>query len=134
MKIKLDTQKGKGLHTHLKPYEATILNEVWNAQEPINSGAVWRILDDKGIKTTPDARNTVSRASVILFLNQMVDDGVLDWKDGTGKGGHHRLYFPKISREKYPKYVVDQVVRGLIRTFPEDPLVLKIAELIELEA
>jgi hypothetical protein len=130
MKIKLDTQEGEGLHTHLKPYEATALNEIWNAQEPIGSGKVWRILDDKGIKTAPDARNTVSRASVILFLNSMVDDGVLNWKDGTGKGGHHRLYFPKVSREEYPKYVVEQVVEGLMRTFPEDPLVLKIAALI----
>ena len=60
----------------------------------------------------------------------MVDDGVLNWKDGTGKGGHHRLYFPKVSREEYPKYVVEQVVEGLMRTFPEDPLVLKIAALI----
>ena len=61
----------------------------------------------------------------------MVDAGVLDWNDATGKGGHHRLYFPKVSREEYPEYVVGEVVEGLRRTFPEDPLVLKIADLLE---
>jgi len=130
MKIKLDTIKGEGLGTHLRPYEATALNEVWDAQYPIGSGAVWQILKDKGIKTNPDARNTVSRASVIFFLNDLVDEGILNWNDATGKGGHHRLYYPKVSREKYPKYVVEQVMEALKRTFPEDPLIKKIIDIV----
>jgi hypothetical protein len=28
------------------------------------------------------------------------------------QGGHHRLYFPKVSREEYPQYVVKQVARA----------------------
>jgi len=131
LKIKLDTIKGEGLGTHLKPYEAAILNEVWDAQEPLGSGSVWQTLKNRGIRTNPDARNTVSRASVIFFLNDMVDDGVFDWKDATGKGGHHRLYFSKVSREEYPKYLVEQVMEALRRTFPDDPLVQKIKDVIE---
>ncbi|GAH38102.1 unnamed protein product, partial [marine sediment metagenome] len=33
MKIKLDTQKGEGLETHMRPYEAALLNEVWDVHE-----------------------------------------------------------------------------------------------------
>ena len=107
-----------------------LLNEVWNAEEPIGSGPAWRILNDKGIKVNPDARTSVSRATVIMFLDRMVDDGVLGYTEASGKGGYHKLYFPKVSREKYPEYVVKQIVEGLMRTFPRDPLVLKVAKLI----
>lgn len=135
MGLKLDTQNGEGLETHLRPYEAIALEEVWSAHErgesAIGSGAVWQILDEGGVKATPDARNTVSRASVIFFLNRMVDDGVLTYRDGTGKGGHHRLYYPRVSRAEYPGYVVKQVVGSLMRTFPDDPLILKLSELVE---
>ena len=130
MKIKLDTLKGEGLGTHLRLYEATVLNEVWDSPEPMGSGAVWQVLKDKGIRTNPDARNTVSQASVIFFLNDLVDEGVLDWNDATGKGGHHRLYYPKVSREDYPKYVVEQVLEGMRRTFPEDPLIQKVRDVV----
>ena len=36
----------------------------------------------------------MSRASVIFFLNDMVDDGILRYVSKTGKGGHHRVYYP----------------------------------------
>jgi len=42
----------------------------------------------------------VSRASVINFLNYMVDEGLLTYTVETGKGGHHRIYSPKDKTEK----------------------------------
>jgi len=77
------------------------------------------------IQTTSDKK---SRASVIFFLNDMVDEGVLDFDDRTGKGGHHRLYYPKMSRDEFAEYVVKQVAEALVRTFPENRLVQKIAK------
>ena len=35
---------------------------------------------------------TISRASIINFLNAMVDDGALGYTETTGKGGYRRIY------------------------------------------
>ncbi len=52
----------------------------------MNSGQAYRYLLDK-----PEKR---SRASVILFLNDMVDEGILEYEEKTGKGRYHRVYYP----------------------------------------
>lgn len=136
MEIKLDTKK-EGMETHMRPYEATALNVVWDAEKPIGSGKVWKNLAERGICATGKAQGSgrpVSRAAVIFFLNRMVDDGVFDFDDATGKGGHHRLYYPAVSREEYPEHVVNSVLKGLVRTFPGNLRIMKLAELaLELE-
>ena len=58
----------------------------------------------------------------------MVDEGVLDFHDRTGKGGHHRLYYPKMNREEFAKYAVKEIVGGLAKAFPKDQMVQKFAD------
>ena len=62
----------------------------------------------------------VSRASVIFFLNRMVDQGVLDYRTATGKGGYHRVYYPVMDERGYKKYLLKTVVESLMRDFPEE--------------
>jgi len=38
------------------------------------------------MKDHPDSK---SRASLIFFLNDMVEEGVLEYEEKTGKGGYH---------------------------------------------
>lgn len=123
MEIKLDTTK-EGLYTLFKPYQVMLLEHIWELNEDgkdsVGSGRAHEY-----IQTTSDKK---SRASVIFFLNDMVDEGVLDFDDETGKGGHHRMYYPKMSRGEFAEYVVKQVAEALGRTFPESRLVQKIAK------
>jgi len=123
MEIKLDTTK-EGLHTLFKPYQVRLLEYIWELNEEekdgVGSGRAYEY-----IQTTSDKK---SRASVIFFLNDMVDEGVLGFDDRTGKGGHHRLYYPKMSRSEFAEYVVKQVAETLGRTFPDSSLVRRIAK------
>jgi hypothetical protein len=64
----------------------------------------------------------VSRASIINFLNDMVDNNVLDYKEESGKGGYHRVYFPKLDNSGYKKYIARTVIESLWRDFPEETL------------
>jgi hypothetical protein len=86
---------------------------IWELNEresvPLTSGQLYNWLQDH-----PDSK---SRASVIFFLNDMVDEGVLDFEDRTGKGGHHKAYYPVMNREQFGQYVVDTITKKLSEDF-----------------
>lgn len=63
---------------------------------------------------------SISRASVIFFLNRMVDQGVLDYTSATGKGGYHRVYFPVMDERGYKKFLLKTMVESMRRDFPEE--------------
>jgi predicted transcriptional regulator len=63
---------------------------------------------------------SISRASVILFLSRMADQGVLDYRSATGKGGYHRIYYPIMDERGYKKHLLKTVVESLMRNFPEE--------------
>jgi len=83
MKFDLDE---KGLLTVLKPHQAALMRIVWSEGDVDSRTAYHRL------QKTPYA---MSRATVINFLNEMVDEGFLDYRETTGKGGHKRFYMPK---------------------------------------
>ena len=66
------------------------------------------------------ADKSISRASVIFFLNRMVDQGVLDYRSATGKGGHHRVYYPIMDERAYKKHLLKTIVDSMMRDFPEE--------------
>jgi predicted transcriptional regulator len=112
--MKFDVSE-KGLLTLFKPYQAELMEHIWKINNPgrvgITSGQAYNYLQDK-----PDSK---SRASVIFFLNDMVEEGVLDYEEESGKGGYHRVYYPKMNREQFAKYIVKKVTDKLKEVFPE---------------
>lgn len=106
----------EGLAKVLKDYQIEALRFVWeNGEEGATSREVCQHVNDvlKGIKT-------VSRASIINFLNAMVDEGVLSYKEESGKGGYHRVYSPKLTERGFKKHIARMVISSLIRGFPEE--------------
>jgi predicted transcriptional regulator len=63
---------------------------------------------------------TISRASIINFLNSLVDEGVLDYVERTGKGGYHRVYMPKLGETEFKKYLAETVITSLMKDFPAE--------------
>jgi predicted transcriptional regulator len=55
----------------------------------------------------------ISRASVIVFLNDMVEKRILEYESKSGKGGYHRVYYPKMTREEFRQYVTDLIMEKL---------------------
>jgi len=84
--MKFNTSK-KGLYSVFSPYKLESLRFLMDSKKGMGSGRVWEHL-----WTLPDKGVHMSRASIIFFLNDMVDDEICTWIDATGKGGHHRLY------------------------------------------
>ena len=106
--MKIDINKS-GLPMIFKSYQHHLLKYLWknvDTDKPIGSGKAHEF-----IQTTDDKK---SRASVIFFLNDMVDEGVLGWHDRTGKGGHHRLYYPLMNEKQFWKHVAHQVYAKVV--------------------
>ncbi len=113
--FKFDHEK-EGLSKTLKEYEEIALKHVWSiGEEGVGSGKIWAITNKR---LEPD--KTISRASVIFFLNRMFEQGVLNFRSRTGKGGHHRVYYPVLDERAYKKYLLKTIVQSFMRDFPEE--------------
>jgi hypothetical protein len=102
--IKIDLSK-TGLESCFKPYKVLMLEHAWanlTKEEPEGSGKLWLKVNE----LLPEGE-TKSRASVIFAANDFVDTSIWGFKDATGKGGHHRLYYPLISKEKFWEKVAE---------------------------
>ena len=69
-----------------------------------------------------DWMKTIStiRASVVNSLNDMVDNGILDYDEKTGKGGHHRVYSHKYSETQRKEHLASRLIRKLLKEFPDE--------------
>ncbi len=113
--FKFDHEK-EGLGKTLKEYEEVVLRHVWSiGEDGVGSGKIWAITNER-----LGSDKTISRASVIFFMNRMVDQGVLNYRNATGKGGHHRIYFPLLDEKGYKKHLLKTIVESLMRDFPEE--------------
>ena len=48
----------------------------------------------------------------------MVDEGILDYHERTGKGGYHRVYKPKLNESEFKQFLAKTVIESLIKDFP----------------
>jgi len=107
---------GERLAKVLRDYQIEALRIVWkNGDDGAISKVVWQHTNKalEGIRT-------ISRASIINFLNAMVDEGVLNFKEETCKGGTRRIYSPKLDKRGFKKHIAKTVITSLIRDFPEE--------------
>ena len=107
---------GEGLAKVLRDYQIEALKLVWTkGDKGAISKEVWQHTNEvlEGIRT-------ISRASIINFLNYMVDEGVLNYKEETCKGGYRRIYSPKLDERRFKKHIAKMVITSLIRDFPEE--------------
>ncbi len=113
--FKFDHSK-HGLRKTLKEYEEIALRYIWaQGEKGASTGRTW-----KAVKEALDPDKSISRASVILFLSRMADQGVLGYRSATGKGGHHRVYYPIMDERGYKKHLLKTVVESLMRDFPAE--------------
>jgi hypothetical protein len=48
----------------------------------------------------------------------MVEEGVLEYEEKSGKGGYHRIYYPKMNRGQFAQHVVETITKKLVEIFP----------------
>lgn len=104
------------LRTILKDYQESALRCIWSLDdgESASSRNVWIYAnkDLMGIRT-------ISRASIINFLNEMVDEGALDYKEESGKGGYRRIYSANYDEAGFKEYLAEKIISKLLGTWPE---------------
>jgi len=104
-----------GLRTVVKDYQEVALRYLWRLD---GAGASSR---DVWVNVNKDlmGMSTISRASIINFLNSMVDEGVLDYTETTGKGGHRRIYSAKYDEAGFKEFIAKKIISRLLETWPE---------------
>ena len=103
-----------GLAMFFKPYQVASLDIIWNSDENLSSRQVWEQVNEQ-------LTGTISRASIINFLNASVDNGFLDYVETTGKGGYRRLYSSKFTKPEAKTYLSKYVTERL-QTLKGDPV------------
>lgn len=118
--MKLDTERD-GLEAIFKPYQIKTLEILLRTPHEMGSGEVYRKLLSEGVD--------ISRASVIFFLNDLVDMGLAHFSLATGKGGYHRLYkLVTNERSELGIILADRFIYKLWEIFPDYP---RLTELIQ---
>ena len=113
--LTIDTSN-EGLAMVLKDYQEVALHYLWRLDgDGASSRDVWMQVNED-----LEGKRTISRASIINFLNSMVDEGVLNYTETTGKGGHRRIYSAKYNEAEFKEYVAKVVLNNLLRDFPEE--------------
>ena len=100
-----------GLRKTLREYEEIALRYIWSlGDDGAGAGKAWEHVN----KELGEGKS-ISRASIIFYLNRMVDEGVLGYRDATGKGGHHRIYITKLDESGYKKYIVRILLESVMK-------------------
>lgn len=95
----------KGLALVLKDYQEVAMNLLWKTDVGQSSRDVWVHVNEV-LKKNGGGRKDISRASIINFLNMMVDEGVLAFHEITGKGGHRRIYSADMTEEAFWSWLI----------------------------
>ncbi len=105
-----------GLSKVLREYQQEALRFIWKSEgEGLTSRAVFTHVNKR-----LDAGKSISRASIINFLNAMVEEGVLDYVEEMAKGGYRRVYSAKIDEADFKRSLAESFISSLMRDFPEE--------------
>ena len=104
-----------GLRKTLTEWEEIALRYIWSVGE---EGAISGLIS-KNVNEQLKPK-LISRTSIIFFMNRLVEQGVLSYREGTGKGGHHKIYYPLMDEEGYKKYLLKTMIESMRRDFPEE--------------
>ncbi len=108
--------KASGLSKVLREYQREALKFIWNSEGKRFTSRMVHSQVNKRL----DGGKSISRASIINFLNDMVDEGVLDYVEESGKGGYHRVYSAKLDEAGFKRSLAASFVSSLMKDFPEE--------------
>ncbi len=111
--LKFDPEKN-GLAKILRNYQIEALKSVWkNSEKGLTSREVYEYVNGK-------IDGSISRASIINFLKDMADEGVLDYEMHPGKGGMRPIYTSRMNESEFKTYVAQTMINSLLKDFPEE--------------
>ena len=116
MPLVIDPTKD-GFEKVLREYQIEALKLIWaNKGDGMTSREVYVAVNE-----VLGARS-VSRASIINFLNAMCDEGVLDFEEETCKGGMRRKYSTGLDESGFKVHIAEMVLKSLVVDFPDETI------------
>lgn len=117
MTLVIDPSKN-GLEKVLRDYQIEAMKLIWaHNGEGMTSREVY---DATNVKL--GGGKSVSRASIINFLNAMCDEEVLDFEEETCKGGMRRKYKKGLDEKGFKKYIASEVLISMMNDFPSETI------------
>ena len=107
-----------GLRKTLREYQELAIRCVWETGE---NGVITKQVFDYVVERLSPGK-TISRTSIIFFLQDMAEEGVLRFEEVPGKGGYHRVYYPAMDERGFKVYMAKSVFESLMRDFPEETI------------
>jgi len=98
----------------LRTWQLKTLQVLWSSPEGAKSATVW----DRVNKVL--GGETISRASIINFLEAMRESGVLSGVEESGKGRYHWVYSPTMDETGFKAFIAVTLLEKLVREFPEE--------------
>ena len=92
----------KGLDMFFKDYQLQSLRVLWDSGEGLFTRDVWERVNE--LRNQP-----ISRTSIIIFLNDMVNDDILSGTSLSGKGGYKLRYEAKMSEGELKQHLAKLV-------------------------
>jgi len=114
MKISIDLTQSPGFGLVLKDYQAIAMRYLWGTRNLSDSGKSSRDVWEAVNTMLEGERTSISRASIINFLNAMVDNGFLSYTEITGKGGHRRMYSAAVTIDEFWQKIAKETQEKLI--------------------
>jgi hypothetical protein len=111
--IQYDASK-KGLEAIFRPWQIVVIDTLHRSSIGMNSKAVTIEVNKKL------GMDSISRASIINFLEYLRGLGILHGEDETGKGGHHWVYSPGMGASQYKQFIVDMILKRITEEFPAE--------------
>jgi len=113
MSLEMDLSK-TGYEMFFKDWQVESLRYLWRVQPGgANSRAVW-------LNVNESLRGSISRASIINYLNDMVDEGLLTYTETTGKGGYQRVYTIKYGETEFKQHIAGLIISKLLKEYPQE--------------
>ena len=110
-RLEFDTSQ-TGFNAVLKDWQLKAMQVVWGSPDGANSRTV-----NQKVNQMLNGE-TISRASIINFLNDMKELGVLNGDDRTGKGAHHWVYKAAMDEARFKRFIASTLLESLMRDFP----------------
>jgi len=113
-KLEIDASQ-QGLRMFLKDWQEEAMTVLWESSQ---KGHISReVYNQVNKRLSP---GSISKASIINFLEYMAEVGVLKKKEITGKGGHRGVYSSKMGESGFKKFIVEKTIEALVRNFLEE--------------
>jgi len=121
MKLQIDLSQS-GLAMVFRSYQREVMKMIWSApkgSEGYSSRDVWKYINKQWVPDPEQGdedfsrRDSISRASIINFLNDMVDENFLNFYEATGKGGHRRIYSAKLDEKQFWTKIIEVTTEKL---------------------